>query len=78
MSVSPVICYDERIFFSISPVADRNGDYFNLGVHAGRSGYYGLYKVPASSMDQEDPMEDLKLYAKIPYDNPLKPSYYHR
>ena len=57
---------------------DVNGDYYNLGTHAGKTGYYGIYRIPASSMNKADPMEDLKVHAKVENESPLKPCYFHR
>ena len=59
------------------PHYDTNGDYYCIGTHGGRNGFYAVYEVPENSFDKEDPMTELAIHAKIPNDSPLKPCYYH-
>ena len=57
---------------------DLNGDYYNLGTHTGKNSFYAVYKVPASSMSKDSPLEEMEIHSKIPNEQPFHPCYFHR
>nr|CAB3225293.1 RPE65 RPE65 homolog [Phallusia mammillata] len=64
-------------FSTAHPHYDTNGDYYNLGLTFGRNAFYNVVRVPASSFNKQDPMQDLEIHAKIEVDTPLQPTYFH-
>jgi len=59
--------------------ADSNGDFFNIGTSFGKDSFYNVLQVTAESMKKPDPMQELKVQAKIKVEgNSMKPTYIHR